>query len=123
MRSLLAALALLCAAPSFADDTWVFDFELAYGIPSRTDRLLKPDCGTVVPVQFVDWYVVDARPGWEISCGNRQPMYVHFLGRRCWKPLEKLSFYCGWTHFSSPADNHEITFDAFSIRGRFGFGK
>jgi hypothetical protein len=120
---LLPLLLLCCAWQAVADDKWVYEFELAWGIPSKTDRLLAADCGAVVPVQFVEWYAVDPKPGWQISCGNNQPMFLHFLGRRCWNPLPKLELYCGWTHFSSPADNHEISFDALSVRGRFEFGK
>jgi hypothetical protein len=120
----MRALALLLLLPmTAAADPWVFDFELAYGLPDRTDRLLTEDCTKVVPVQFVQWYAIDPKPGWEVACGNNQPMYYHFLGRRIAKPLPNLSLYLGWSHFSSPGDNHEITFDALAIRGRFGWGK
>jgi hypothetical protein len=117
------AVLILLLPMTAAAEPWVFDFELAYGIPTKTDRLLSEDCTRVVPVQFVQWYARDPRPGWEVACGNKQPMFLSFLGRRCWKPLENLIFYCGWTHFSSPGDNHEITFDALSVRGRFEWGK
>jgi hypothetical protein len=120
----MRALCLLLLLPmTAAADPWVFDFELAYGIPNKTDRLLNPACTRVVPVQYVEWHAKDPRAGFTIACGNDQPMYLHFLGRRCWKPLPKLTLYCGWTHFSSPGDNHEISFDALSVRGRFQWGK
>lgn len=118
---LLAVLASLWSF-SAAADPWVFEFEFSYGLPDRLDRLLSPTCSKVVPVEYARWYASDPRPGFEIACGNNQPMFHSFLGRRCWKPLPKLVFHCGYSHFSSPSDNHEITFDALSIRGRFDFG-
>lgn len=106
-----------------AADPWVFEFEFAYGIHDKTDRLLQEDCGRVVPVESAQWYAIDPRPGFTISCGNEQPMFLSFLGRRCWKPLPSFQMECGWRHFSSPRDNHEISFDAISVRGRFEWGK
>ena len=120
MRLLWLALLLPLSA---AADPWVFDFEFAWGIPDRYDRLLNPACTKVVPVQYVDYYAVDRQRGWEIACGNDQPMYMHFLGRSCWKPSRNFRLECGWRHFSSPGDNEEISFDAFSVRGRFEWGK
>ena len=117
------ALALLLLPLSAAADPWVYEFEFAWGVPGHYDRLLNPACTAVVPVQYVDYYVVDRQKGWEISCGNNRPMYLHFLGRRCWKPLPNFQMECGWRHFSSPNDNREVFFDAFSVRGRFHWGK
>jgi hypothetical protein len=120
----LRLLILLLLLPlSAAADPWVFDFEFAFGIPDRYDRLLNPACTKVVPVQYVDFYVRDPKAGWEIACGNNQPMFLSFLGRRCWKPLPNFEMECGWRHFSSPNDRNEISFDAFSVRGRFEWGK
>ena len=108
---------------SAAADPWVFEWELAWGIPDRYDRLLNPACTNVVPVEYAEFYVNDPRPGFTIACGNEQPMFYAFVGRRCAKPLPKLIFYCGFSHFSSPNDNSEISFDALSVRGRFEWGK
>lgn len=101
---------------------WVYEFEFGGMLPS-SDRLLLPGCTKVVPRELVQWYAIDPRPGWEISCGNRQPYYLHFLGRNCGRPLPRLRFECGWRHFSSPADKEEVSFDALAIRGRFSWGK
>jgi hypothetical protein len=102
------------------DAPWFYEFEFGYLMPS-SDRLLTAACTKVVPAQFVAWYAVDPRPGWEMSCGNRQPVFNHFVGRECFKPLPKLVFHCGWRHFSSPNDREEISYDALSIRGRFAW--
>lgn len=118
---LLILLALL-PLQAFAGERWIYEFEFSYAV-AQSSRLLNPSCTKVVPVELVDWYSQDPRLGWEISCGNRQPMYLHFLGRRCWKPLPNLVFQCGWTHMSSPFDQQEVTFDAISVRGRFTFGR
>jgi hypothetical protein len=116
-------LLLLCwAGQAFADKPWVFEAELLAMLPAYEDRLLTPSCTKVVPVEYVDWYARDPRPGWEISCGNKQPMYMHWLGRRVGRPLPNLVLEVGWRHFSSPADAHELSFDAVGIRGRFEFG-
>lgn len=103
-----------------ADELWAYEFEFGYMLPA-SDRLFAADCRKVVPVQFVAWYAVDPRPGWEVSCGNQQPVFTHFLGRRCFKPLPKLVFDCGWRHFSSPNDREELSFDTLGIRGRFSW--
>jgi hypothetical protein len=117
-------LALLLLLPmTAAAEPWVFDFEFAWGIPDRYDRLLNPACTKVVPVEYAQWYVSDPRGGFTIACGNNQPMYMHFLGRQCWRPLPNFRMECGWRHFSSPGDNHEISFDALSVRGRFQWGR
>lgn len=115
----LAIVALLM--PGMACAQWVYEFELGYMLPN-SDRLLI-ECERVVQTRFVDYYIADGRPlAWTNACGNRQPVYTHFIGRRCWKPLPRLVFECGWRHFSSPFDHQEITFDAAAIRGRFGWG-
>ena len=116
-------LCLLLLPMTAAADPWVFEWELAWGIPDRYDRLLNPACTKVVPVEYASFYAKNPQPGWEISCGNSQPMYTHFLGRTCWKPLPNFQMECGWRHFSSPGDAHEISFDAISIKGRFQWGK
>jgi hypothetical protein len=114
-----AIIALLFALPSRAQ--WVYEFEFAYAI--RPDRLLAASCTKVVPLVYVANYAAEQRPGWEVSCGNDQPMYTHFLGRRCWKPSPRFQLECGWRHFSSPGDREEISFDALSVRGRFEWGR
>jgi hypothetical protein len=124
MKYIVLLAALLCTLGVRAEEKpWVFEFELATSSPSRLDRLLNPSCSKVVPVELVEWYSVDPRPGWERSCGNDQPMYLHFLGRRCWKPLPNFIVECGWRHFSSPGDSNEVAFDALSVRGKFRFGR
>lgn len=104
-----------------ADEPWVYEFEFGYHF--RNDRLLEPSCGKVVPIEYVQYYASEPRPGWEVACGNSQPTYTHFLGRRCGRPLPRLTMECGWRHFSSPFDAHEISYDALAIRGRFKWGK
>ncbi len=115
----LALAGMVFSCPAIADEPWVFEFEFAH-LVGPSSRVLQPSCTKVVPVEAVQWYASDPRPGWAWSCGNEQPMYLHFLGRRCakWKVIELT---CGWRHFSSPFDNHEITFDAISVRGRFSW--
>jgi hypothetical protein len=120
-RLLVAA---MCALPlqAFADEPWVYEFEFCGFIAA--DRLFwESSCTKVIPIQFAEWYAQTKNPGWTISCGNRQPTYTHFLGRRCWKPLPKLVLECGWRHFSSPMDSQELTFDSLAVRGRFSWGK
>ena len=117
-----ATLLLLISFPAFAEGRWVYEFEFGALLPS-SDRLLSERCTKVVPVQLVEWYAADPRPGWTISCGNRQPIYLHFLGRQIGRPLPRLRLELGWRHFSSPNDSREISFDALAVRGRFTFGK
>lgn len=119
----LAVLSLLWSFSAAAEGPWVFEFELSSMLPGYEDRLLHPACTKVVPVQYVEWYARDPRPGWEISCGNDQPMYMHWLGRRIGRPLPNLVLEAGWRHFSSPGDAHELSFDAIGVRGRFNWGK
>lgn len=102
---------------------WVYEFELGALLPTADRLLNEKHCTSVVPVEYVKWYATDPRPGWTVACGNKQPVYNHFLGRRCAKPLPKLIIECGWRHFSSPNDRHEISYDAIAVRGRFAFGK
>jgi len=121
---LLALLLVTCDRAHASElKPWVFEFEFAAGLPSM-DKLLKPDfCSKVIPAEHAKKYLDLGKPaGLEISCGNNQPMYLHFLGRRCWKPLPNFQMDCGWRHFSSPSDGNEITFDAFSVKGAFRFG-
>lgn len=120
-RLLTAALCLL-PLQAFADGPWSFEFEFGRLLPS-SDRLLSEACTKVVPVDYVAWYAIDPRPGFEISCGNNQPVYLHWLGRRIGRPLPNLEIEIGWRHFSSVADSQEISFDALSVRGRFSWGK
>jgi hypothetical protein len=133
LKSLLAAaagIAVLCPAQArdfqvpraAGEPPWVFEFEFTYGLDGYLDRLLLEDCGVVVPPQYVQYYASDPRPGWTIACGNEQPMFTSFLGRRC-AQIRRVEITCGWRHFSSPGDSHELTFDAFSIRGRITFGR
>ena len=111
LKTIVALLATLLCAPVLADDPWVFEFEFDYGIPGKLDRLLDPDiCTTVMHPERGP-----------VSCGNKQPMYQHFLGRRIGRPLPKLEIELGWRHFSSPMDAREISFDALAVRGRFRF--
>ena len=120
---LLALLLVTCECAHAEEKPWVFEFELAFSGGTHLDRLLSPSgCSKVVPTKYVDWYAVEPRAGYEIACGNDQPMYLHFLGRECWKPLPNFRMECGWRHFSSPSDGNEITFDAFSVKGAFRFG-
>ena len=125
-KALLALLTVLWSVPSFARDgdggPWFYEFEFSYNLPGQMDRLLAPECTKVVPVEVVDWYYHDRRPGWEISCGNRQPMYFGTIGRRCWQ-WGRVLFECLARHVSSPKDANEITFDGVGIRGRIEFGK
>lgn len=123
MRGFLLFVLLACAAPAMAEGPWVYEFEFGYQIPSSSNRLFHPSCDKVVPVQFAEWYVADPRRGWQISCGNNQPIYNHFLGRRCAKPLPNLVFECGWRHLSSPNDGNELEYDAIAVRGRFSWGR
>lgn len=108
---------------SSSDGPWVYEFEFGALIAGDLRLLRQSQCTKVVPIEVIDWYVIEPRAGWEISCGNREPTYNHFLGRRCWKPLPRLVFECGWRHFSSPADNHELSYDSLAIRGRFSWGR
>lgn len=120
LKTIVALLATLLCGPALADEPWVFEFEFDYGI--KLDRLLDPDlCTKAVMTQFVPVYVESGDTRWTTSCGNRQPMYQHFLGRRIGRPLPKLEIELGWRHFSSPMDAHEISFDALAVRGRFRF--
>ena len=119
----LAIVASLLALPAAAADRWFYEFEFGAPLQYSTSRLLRPDCYKVVPVQFVEWYAADPRKGWEISCGNRVPLYNHFLGRRIGQPLPKLTFELGWRHMSSPMDHNEVEYDAIAVRGRFPWGR
>lgn len=121
-ETILAALAMVFACPAFADDgPWFYEFEFSHTLPGYTDRLIEPDCGFVVPTQYVQWYAADPRPGWAVACGNEQPMFFGALGRKCGK-LGPVKFECLWRHMSSPNDSHEITFDGFGVRGRISWG-
>src|SRR3990167_2133540 len=105
-----------------ADRPWFFEAEFAYMLPN-SDRLLLPTCTKVIPQTYVAFYSTEQRPGWEVSCGNRQPLYTHFIGRRCGQPLPRLVIECGWRHLSSPFDSEEVSFDALAVRGRFTWGQ
>ena len=120
---LLALLLVTCDRARAEEKPWVFEFEFAAGLPSM-DKLLDPDfCSKVIPAVHAKKYLDLGKPaGLEISCGNTQPMYLHFLGRECWKPLPNFRMKCGWRHFSSPNDGNEIMFDALSVKGEFRFG-
>ena len=121
--ALLALLLITCDRAEASDKPWVYEISFDFGIPSYLDRLLEPSCGQVVKTSEVYGYHLDPRPERTISCGNNQPMFQHFLGRRCWKPLPNFQMDCGWRHFSAPNDSHEITFDAFAVKGAFRWGK
>jgi hypothetical protein len=123
VRVLILAAALLLGSPALAADKWVYEFELGFPLVRSTDSLLLTSCTKVVAVENVQAYALDPRPGWEHSCGNNSPVYNHFLGRRCGKLLPRLVMECGWRHFSSPDDRHEIEYDAIVVRGRFTWGR
>lgn len=114
---------LLLLLPSLASAEWLYEFEFGVPIERSTSRLMHEKCRKVVPTEYVQWYAVDPRPGWEISCGNRTPVYQHFIGRRIGRPLPRLTMELGWRHMSSPWDHNEIEYDAVAVRGRFTWGK
>ena len=120
---LLAAALCLLPLQAFADDKWLFEFEFGIPVEYSTSRLILSDCHKVVPAELVDWYAIDPRPGWEISCGNDRPIYHHFVGRRIGRPLPNFVFELGWRHMSSPGDHNEIEYDAIAVRGRFTWGR
>lgn len=150
MRSLIALAAALCLSRAAAEDfgagylagyragyraasaeegltfldrierPWVFEAEIAYIPQELAARVAQRTCLKVIPPQYVRWYAVDPRPEWEWSCGGN-PVYTHFLGRLCWRPLKHLGVECGWRHRSSPFTSVEISWDAFAVRMRFEF--
>ena len=119
----LIIVALLAVTPAAyaADGPFVYEFEFGYKFASQ--RLMFASCDKVVPLVYVQNYAVDPRPGWTVSCGGSNPVYTHFLGRRCAKPLPRLVLECGWRHMSHAGDSTEITYDAIAVRGRFTLGK
>lgn len=124
MKLLARALAVaMCWLPlqAFADEKWAFEFEFTEALPWTTSRLFLPACTKVVPIQLVQSYAVNPRPGWEISCGNNQPMFTSWLGRQIGQPLPHLKLEFGWRHLSSPMDSQELEFDSIGVRGRFSF--
>lgn len=123
MAAILATCGVLACGPAQASKTWVYEFEFGHQLQSSSSRLYSPTCSKVVPVELVNWYMFDRRPGWEISCGNRQPVYNHFFGRSIGQPLPNLRIELGWRHMSSPADHNELEYDAIAVRGRFEFGR
>ncbi len=124
LSKVLAALAaVVMSCPAFADGPWLFEFEFGVPVESSSSRLVRSSCSKVVPVDLVQWYAIDPRPGWEVSCGNDRPVYHHFLGRRIGRPLPQLVLEFGWRHFSSPGDHNEIEYDAVAVRGRFTWGR
>jgi hypothetical protein len=123
MKYALALVALLLTTSARADEPWAFEFELTHILPGTSNRLFYPQCTKVVPVQFIEWYMKDPRKGWEISCGNDQPMFTSWLGRRIGRPLPNLTIEFGWRHLSSPGDQNELEFDSVGVRGRFRWGK
>lgn len=124
-RFLVAA---MCCLPfaAFADGPWVYEFE--FGVKVTGARVMSADCHKVIPLEYAPhyatWYAKNGPvEGIFWSCGGSNPIYNHFLGRRCGQPLPRLVMECGWRHFSHAGDGTETHYDAFAVRGRFTWGK
>jgi hypothetical protein len=121
MKIFTTLLLLLLSSTALAstDAPWLFEFELGYKISAS--RLMLASCDRTVPTYYAHLYAVEPRDGWTVNCGGDNPIYNHFLGRRCAQPLPRLVLECGWRHMSHAFDSTEMTYDAFSVRGRFQF--
>jgi hypothetical protein len=133
LSRLVAAAMCLLPFPAFADGPWMFEWEFGYKVAAS--RIMSADCHKVAPLGHADFYSQLVRIGGQDgpayqptagflwSCGGSNPVYNHFLGRRCAKPLPNLVFECGWRHMSHAWDHTETHYDALAVRGRFSWGK
>lgn len=119
MRLLLLIACAWASCASAEERPWVYEFEFSYKVHAH--YLVSAACNR----PNVQKHVFDDRVNryfWvSSSCGGSDPVYNHFLGRKCIE-TKRVTFECGWRHFSHAGDSSETYYDAIGIKGRFTFG-